>query len=214
MENYQNARMKMVEQQLINRGIKDERVLRAMQKVERHRFVDKKLWNKAYSDSPLLIACHQTISQPYMVALMTELLQLKAHHKVLEIGTGSGYQTAILAELSQSVYSIERHAQLAEQSRLLLDELGYNNIIIKEADGTLGWPGKRSFDAIIVSAGAPDVPEVLVNKLVNYGKMVIPVGTQYQQELMLVSKRGDSYISKIICNCIFVPLIGVDGWEE
>lgn len=214
MKDFQDAREKMVQEQLIKRGIHDERVLEAMRKVERHLFVEKQYWDKAYSDTPLSIDCSQTISQPYMVALMTQLLELTGSEKVLEIGSGSGYQTAILAELSKLVYSIERHAALAEQARLLLIELGYKNIKIKAGNGTLGWPEKAPFDSMMVTAGAPDVPAELVTQLKDRGKLVIPVGSTYQQELQLVSKRGDSYISKSICGCVFVPLIGSKGWDD
>ena len=214
MEDYRDAREKMVQEQLVKRRIKDERVLGAMRKIKRHLFVAEKYWDKAYDDSPLAIACSQTISQPYMVALMTELLGLTGTEKILEIGTGSGYQTAILAELCNKVYSIERHATLAEQTKLLLSELGFKNIEIRVGNGTLGWPEKAPFDAILVTAGAPEVPDELVNQLIDFGKLVIPVGSTYQQDLKLVSKRGDSYISKSICGCVFVPLVGKKGWDK
>ncbi len=214
MDQYLDARLKMVSDQLVRRGIEDQKVLEAMRKVERHLFVDEKYWDKAYDDTPLSIACSQTISQPYMVALMTELIDPDEDKTVLEIGTGSGYQTAILAELCKRVYSIERHNELAEQAENLLNELGYQNVEIKTGDGTLGWSEKAPFDAIIVTAGSPDVPEVLVNQLVECGNLVIPIGTQFRQNLELVQKRGDSYIKKTICGCIFVPLIGKGGWAE
>jgi protein-L-isoaspartate(D-aspartate) O-methyltransferase len=149
-----------------------------------------------------------------MVGLMTELIHPDEGKKVLEIGTGSGYQTAILAETCHKVYSVERHAELAGQARQLLDELDYKNIEIKIDDGTLGWEEKGLFDAIIVTAAAPEIPEQLVKQLMSHGKLVIPVGTQYRQNLELVLKRGESYIEKIICGCIFVPLIGRGGWAE
>ena len=214
MENFKDARDRMVQHQLVNRKITDERVLDAMRKVERHVFVAKKYWDKAYDDSPLSIGCSQTISQPYMVALMTQLLKLQGSEKVLEIGTGSGYQTAILAELSERVYSIERHVALAEQTKSFLDELGYKNIKIRNGNGTLGWPEKAPFDAMLVTAGAPEVPDELVEQLRDQGKLVIPVGSAHQQDLLLISKRGDSYISKSICGCVFVPLIGKKGWDK
>ncbi len=214
MDQFFDARQRMVQDQLIGRGITDQKVLDAMRKIKRHLFVDKKYWDRAYDDTPLSIPCSQTISQPYMVGLMTELIQPDEGKKVLEIGTGSGYQTAILAETCHKVCSVERHAELAEQARQLLDDLDYKNIEIKIDDGTLGWEEKGLFDAIIVTAAAPEIPEQLVKQLMSHGKLVIPVGTQYRQNLELVLKRGDSYIEKIICGCIFVPLIGRGGWAE
>jgi len=214
MDQYFDARMRMVEDQLTRREIKDQKVLGAMRKVKRHLFVDKKNWDKAYDDTPLSIPCSQTISQPYMVALMTEAIKPTGDKVVLEIGTGSGYQTAILAEICKQVYSIERHADLAAQTQALLQDLDYKNIEIKVDDGSLGWQEKAPFDAIIVTAAAPEVPESLVDQLADRGKMVIPVGAQHRQNLELVLKRGDSYIKKTICGCIFVPLIGKGGWAE
>lgn len=198
----------------MKRGITDENVIRVMRTVERHRFINEKYWHKAYHDSPVASDCSQTISQPYMVALMTQLLELSGNEKVLEIGTGSGYQTAILAELSRTVYSVERHQLLAEKATTLLGEMGYRNIDIRTADGTLGLPEKAPFDAIIVTAGAPHVPNEFIEQLIDYGRLIIPVGSAFQQELRLVSRRGDSYIEKAICNCVFVPLIGIKGWDK
>lgn len=214
MDQFFDARQRMVQDQLIERGIKDQKVLEAMRIIKRHLFVDKKFWDRAYDDTPLSIPCSQTISQPYMVALMTELIQPDKEKKILEIGTGSGYQTAILAETCGQVYSIERHAELADRAKELLDDFGFKNFEIKIDDGTLGWEEKGLFDAILVTAAAPVVPEQLVNQLTNHGKLVIPVGTQYRQNLELVLKRGDSHIQKTICGCIFVPLIGRGGWAE
>ena len=203
----------MVEKQLKKRGIKNKAVLDAMALVPRHIFLEKKHWSHAYSDSPVPIDCSQTISQPYMVALMTELTEPGKDKSVLEIGTGSGYQTAILAEVFAKVFTIERHEPLAQRARQILTDLGYDNISVKIDDGTVGWGEKAPFDAIIVTAAAPQVPDSLVKQLKNTGKMVIPVGSQFQQTLQLVEKRGDSYISKNICGCVFVPLIGKQGWE-
>lgn len=214
MDSFSEARQKMVENQLRKRGIRNEAVLKAMSRVPRHLFIDEKFKNKAYDDSPLPIDCSQTISQPYMVALMTELANPDRKKTVLEIGTGSGYQTAVLAELFGKVFSIERHQKLAEKAQKILRKLGYENVSIKVGDGTLGWPEKSPFDAIIVTAAAPDVPENLVNQLKPMGKLVIPVGPHFQQTLQLVEKRGDSYITRNICNCVFVPLIGKSGWKE
>ncbi len=214
MDPYADARMKMVEDQLVKRGIANQKVLEAMRKIKRHLFVNEKEWDRAYDDTPLSIPCSQTISQPYMVALMTELIEPDENKTVLEIGTGSGYQTAILAETCKQIYSIERHQELAEQAINVIKKLGYLNVEIKTDDGTVGWKEKAPFDAIIVTAGAPGVPDILVEQLNERGKMVIPVGTHYRQNLELVQKRGDSYIKKTICGCIFVPLIGRGGWAE
>jgi protein-L-isoaspartate(D-aspartate) O-methyltransferase len=214
MDPYADARMKMVEDQLVRRGIANQKVLEAMRKIQRHLFVNEKERDRAYDDTPLTIPCSQTISQPYMVALMTELIEPDKTKTVLEIGTGSGYQAAILAETCKQVYSIERHQELAEQADNILKKLGYENVKIKTDDGTVGWKEKAPFDAIIVTAGAPEVPDILVKQLNEQGKMVIPVGTHYRQNLELVQKRGDSYIKKTICGCIFVPLIGRGGWAE
>lgn len=214
MDQLFDARHKMISEQLVKRGIQNQAVLKAMAKVERHLFVEKKHWGKAYDDMPLPISCSQTISQPYMVALMTQLIEPNDTMRVLEIGTGSGYQTSILAEVCQQVYSIERHQELADYAFQMISRLGYKNVEIKTSDGTMGWPDEALFDAILVTAGAPDVPEHLVNQLKDNGRMVIPVGSSYQQDLLLISKRSDSYISKTICGCIFVPLIGKKGWAE
>lgn len=213
MKDFEDARQKMIEEQLIKRGIQNPRVLQAMGKVPRHLFVDKSLADKAYEDTPLPIGFSQTISQPYMVAIMTELLDLKGEEKVLEVGTGSGYQAAVLAELCRLVISIERHAELAEQAQKKLQELGYTNIEIKVGDGTLGWPEQAPYDGIVVTAGAPEIPPELIKQLVEGGRMTIPVGDVTHQELLLVTKHKEGYNSKAICGCIFVPLIGKEGWE-
>lgn len=214
MDPYSDARKKMVEDQLVRRGIENQTVLEAMRKIKRHLFVNEKERDRSYDDTPLSIPCSQTISQPYMVALMTELIEPDENKTVLEIGTGSGYQTAILAETCKKVYSIERHQELAEQAENILKKLGYRNVEIKTDDGTVGWKEKAPYDAIIVTAGAPEVPDILVEQLIDRGIIVIPVGTHYRQNLELVQKRGDSYIKKTICGCIFVPLIGRGGWAE
>ncbi len=214
MDEFFDARKKMVEEQLITRGINNQQVLKIMQKVQRHLFVDKDSLKAAYKDSPLSIDCSQTISQPYIVALMTEQIEPSKNKKILEIGTGSGYQTAILAELFKFIYSVERHKPLADKAEERLKHLGYKNIRIKTADGTVGWNEKAPFDAIIVTAAAPEVPDELVKQLKDRGKMVIPIGPHFQQNLEVISKRGDSYINKTICGCVFVPLIGKGGWKE
>ncbi|NOZ62872.1 MAG: protein-L-isoaspartate(D-aspartate) O-methyltransferase [Calditrichaeota bacterium] len=214
MDNFCDARQHMVENQIKKRGIRNKTVLEAMGRVPRHLFIEKKHWSHAYNDSPVPIECSQTISQPYMVALMTELADPAADKSVLEIGTGSGYQTAILAEVFGKVFTVERHRILAEHAKQILTEMGYYNINYKIDDGSDGWGEKAPFDAVIVSAAAPVVPDSLVRQLRKTGKMVIPVGSHFQQTLQLVQKRGDSFISKAICGCVFVPLIGKQGWEE
>ncbi len=207
------ARLKMVEEQIVSRGIKDPRVIAAMKKVPRHLFVEEALQSQAYSDHPLPIGEKQTISQPYMVALMTEALQLKEKEKVLEIGAGSGYQTAILAELAEKVFSIERIRSLAIKARQLLYELGYFNVEIKIFDGTHGWMEEAPFDAIIVTAGAPDIPQPLLDQLAIDGRLVIPVGDAYAQDLMRVTKTKEGIKKEELGGCRFVKLIGKYGWE-
>ena len=203
----------MVEDQIISRGIKDTRVIAAMKKVPRHLFVEEALQSQAYSDHPLPIGEKQTISQPYMVALMTEALQLKGNEKVLEIGGGSGYQTAILAELSEKVFSIERIRSLAIRARQLLYELGYYNVELKIFDGTYGWMEEAPFDAIIVAAGAPDIPQPLLDQLAMDGRLVIPVGDAYVQDLIRVTKTEEGIKREDLGGCRFVKLIGRYGWE-
>jgi protein-L-isoaspartate(D-aspartate) O-methyltransferase len=211
---FERLRNSMVESQLISRGIKDDRVLAAMRKVPRHLFVDESLIDRAYDDHALPIGEGQTISQPYMVAVMTELLGLKGNEKVLEIGTGSGYQCAILAELASKVYSIERVETLAIRARNLLDSLGYRNVEIKIANGTYGWDEKGPFDGIIVTAGAPEIPKTLVEQLVVGGRLVIPVGDRWSQVLIKVIKTPEGVITESVTGCIFVPLLGDLGWKE
>jgi len=203
----------MVKTQLIPRGITDKRVLEAMMKVPRHLFVEEALRGEAYNDHPLPIGHKQTISQPYIVALMTQALDLKGNEHTLEIGTGSGYQTAILAELSEKVYTIERIRPLLEQARKRLWDLGYTNILFKAFDGTLGWEEHAPFDAIIVTAGAPRIPQPLVDQLADGGRLVIPVGGKFSQELIKVVKRNGELIQKNLGGCRFVDLIGIHGWK-
>ncbi len=174
----------MVDSQIRSRGIRDERVLKAIENVPRHLFVDEGLREQAYNDSPLPIGENQTISQPFMVALMSEALQLKKTDKVLEIGTGSGYQTAILAELAERVLSIERISFLASRARKLIESLGYFNVAIRVGDGTFGWQEEAPFDAILVAAGAPDIPKTFVEQLAVNGRLVLPVGDRYSQQLI------------------------------
>ena len=214
MINLENARKRMVESQIKARGINDSRLIDAMLKVPRHIFVEEAMAAQAYSDTALPIGEKQTISQPYMVALMTELLQLTGTEKVLEIGTGSGYQTAILAQLAARVYTLERVRPLALKARKALDMLGLLNINMRIEDGTAGWEAEAPFDAIIVSAGAPDVPRQLIDQLSIGGKLVIPVGTQTEQVLARLTKGVDSSVTREdFINCRFVRLIGQFGWN-
>jgi len=212
--NFEVLRKRMVEEQLIPRGIKNRRVLDAFLKVERHKFVPKELLTSAYADYPLPIGEGQTISQPYIVALMTECLDLTGQEKVLEIGTGSGYQAAILAELSKEVYSIERFAGLAEKAQETLSGLGYTNIRIKTDDGTLGWKEFALFDRIIITAAAPRIPLPLAEQLTEGGKLVLPLGEMFSQVLTVVEKKNNNLDSTSVCGCVFVPLVGKYGHKE
>jgi protein-L-isoaspartate(D-aspartate) O-methyltransferase len=211
---YQLARDKMVKNQLAARGIKDKNVLRAMGKIQRHLFIEEALIGEAYSDHPLPIGHKQTISQPYIVALMTEALELSGEERVLEVGTGSGYQTAILAELAEKVYTIERIRPLMEKARRLLAELGYANVIMKAFDGTLGWREYKPFDAIIVTAGAPEIPKPLMEQLADGGRMIVPIGDKFSQKLIRVKREMDDFEEEDHGGCRFVDLIGVYGWKE
>ncbi|MFQ5585399.1 MAG: protein-L-isoaspartate(D-aspartate) O-methyltransferase [Thermodesulfobacteriota bacterium] len=212
-DNYTRARQVMVETQIIPRGIRDERVIDAMIEVPRHLFVEEGLKEQAYNDYPLPIGEGQTISQPYIVALMTESLDLKGYERVLEIGTGSGYQTAILALLAEKVYTVERIPVLASRARRLLDEVHCSNVVIKICDGTGGLPEEAPFEAIIVTAASPEVPEILVKQLSDGGRMIIPVGTEYEQTLLKVSRRGERFFKESLGGCRFVKLIGQHGWS-
>jgi len=208
------SRERMVKNQLIARGIKDERVLKAMGKIPRHLFIDDALYGEAYNDHPVPIGEKQTISQPYIVALMTEALELKGDENTLEIGTGSGYQTAILAELSSRVYTIERIKSLLGNARKLLSQLRYDNILFKAFDGTLGWKEYAPFDAIIVTAGAPHLTKPLIDQLADNGRMIIPVGDRYSQELIKVVRKGKELEQESLGGCRFVNLIGAHGWSD
>ena len=207
-------RERMVEDQLVRRGLTDRRVLDAMRKVPRHRFVEEALRDRAYGDHPLPIGEGQTISQPYMVAAMTQLLRLEGPEKVLEIGTGSGYQTAVLAELARRVCSIERLPGLATRARQVLEELGYTNAVVKIADGTYGWPDEAPFDRILVTAGAPSVPMPLFQQLAEGGRLVVPIGEAQSQTLYLVEKVDGQMRTSTDCGCVFVKLVGRYGWED
>lgn len=212
--NFAKARQKMVDEQIASRGIRDLRVLNAMSKVPRHLFVEEALHGQAYNDYPLPIGEKQTISQPYMVALMTEALELKGDERVLEIGTGSGYQAAILAELSEWVYSIERIRSLANKARKLLDELNCYNVEIRVSDGTQGWKEKAPYQAITVTAGAPEIPQPLLDQLIPGGRLVVPVGDAFSQTLVRVIRTKGGFKREDMGGCHFVKLIGKHGWDE
>ena len=213
--NFDISRKRMVDTQIIARGIKDRRVIEAMLKTPRHLFVQEAMASQAYNDTSLPIGDKQTISQPYMVALMTEMLELQGNETVLEIGTGSGYQAAVLAGLARRVCTIERIPNLAAQARRLFDSLGLTNIAMKIDDGTVGWASEAPFDGIIVTAGAPDIPEALISQLATGGRLIIPVGDELDQELVRLIKNEDGILSqeKSVA-CRFVRLIGRDGWSE
>ena len=209
---YEKLRHLMVEDQLRARGIKDERVLAAMERVPRHLFVDEHLHGMAYDDSALSIGEGQTISQPYMVAVMTELLELKGNEKVLEIGTGSGYQSAILSMLASEVFTLERIKVLAERARIHLQEQNCTNVHVIVSDGTLGETEHSPYDGIIVTAAAPHIPQQYIEQLKVGGRLVIPVGSRFSQILYKITKTPSGIISSESTPCIFVPLIGKDGW--
>lgn len=207
-------RESMVKEQLMARGISDKKVLDAMRKVPRHKFVPKHLEEAAYEDNALPIGEGQTISQPYMVAIMTEKLGLKGGEKVLEIGAGSGYQAAILAEIAGQVFTIEKVPELADRARVKLEELGYRNIKVIVGDGTLGLPEEAPYEGIIVTAGAPSVPQPLIDQLAEGGRIVIPVGEMHLQALKIATKHGRKLDIEDSIGCVFVPLVGKYGWEE
>jgi protein-L-isoaspartate(D-aspartate) O-methyltransferase len=210
----EEARAVMIREDLRGRGIKDEAVLRAMREVPREAFITPELAAHAYDDRPLPIDEEQTISQPYIVAYMTEALELTPGDRVLEIGTGSGYAAAVLSRIVTTVYTVERLAGLAMNARERLAELGYNNIVVHEGDGTLGWPEHAPYDAIVVTAGAPKLPEPLLEQLAIGGRLVLPIGpTSFLQMLVRVRRLGENdYRSEELCPVRFVPLIGAAGW--
>ena len=210
---YAISRKRMVREQLIARGIRDERVLAAFLKVPRHRFVEEGLRPMAYNDHPLAIGEGQTISQPYIVAYMLEALRLQPGDRVLEVGTGCGYQTAILAELVAQVYSIERLSGLLLKARKALKELRYRNIHLKLGDGTLGWPDKAPFDAIVVAAGSPQVPRPYLDQSSERGRFILPIGGEFAQELVLYRKEAGEWRSQALSGCRFVKLKGKHGFE-
>ncbi len=209
---FEPARRKMVEEQLAARGIRDRRVLEAFGRVPRHRFVPVELRDRAYGDHPLAIGEGQTISQPYMVACMTELLELGGGEKVLEVGTGSGYQTAVLLELGAEVLTVEVEPELAAGARERLEGLGYRGARFRVGDGSLGWREESPFDRVIVTAGAPSLPVSLTGQLGEGGLMAIPVGGEEEQDLLLVRRREGRVERRRICGCVFVKLRGEEGW--
>ncbi len=208
------ARERMVRDQLIRRGISDERVLAAMRRVPRHEFVPAEYHGLAYDDQPLPIGVGQTISQPYVIALMIQHLRLTGSEKVLEVGAGSGYQAALLAELAKEVWTIERVETLADQARERLARLGYENVRVVVGDGTKGLPQQAPFDAILVAAAAPDIPEPLLEQLAADGRLVAPVGERHAQSLVVATRTDKGLRRREVCGVVFVPLIGEHGWEE
>jgi protein-L-isoaspartate(D-aspartate) O-methyltransferase len=204
----------MVSGQLVSRGIEDERVLAAMRKVPRHLFVPEDQQDSAYGDYPLPVGHSQTISQPYIVAYMTEALQLEGRERVLEIGTGSGYQTAILAELAREVFTVERIGELLGNAKQKLMSLGYRNIRFKVGDGTLGWEDHAPYDGIIVTAAGPEVPKPLLEQLAEGGRLVVPVGRRFNQRLVRVRKEKYSYREQPLMDVRFVDLVGLHGWPD
>lgn len=212
---YARWRNRMVDEQLVKRGINDRRVLDAMRVMPRHVFVPEEFKPQAYEDRPVPIGEGQTVSQPYIVAFMTERLRLKPHHTVLEIGTGSGYQTSILCHLSHFVYSVERVSRLADQAGGRIGDLGYNNIEIYVGDGSQGLPDQATFDRIMVTAAVPRLPNVLCTQLDKHGgQMILPIGDEELQELTLVTRRGERFNSRTLLRCRFVPLIGRYGFDS
>lgn len=199
---------------LATREIHSSAVLERIASTPRHLFVPPDLQHQSYADTALGIDCGQTISQPYIVALMTQAAELSGHENVLEIGTGSGYQTAILAQLARRVVTMERHAELSTTAQQRLQRLGFHNILYVHGDGTLGWPEHAPYDAILVTAAAPDVPEALWRQLADGGRLVIPVGSDNSQQLLQISRHGDEARTRILCECRFVRLIGAQGWSD
>ena len=214
IQSYAGQRRKMVEEQLVERGVKNLSVLEAMSRVPRHLFAQDSLQHRAYGDTPLPIGENQTISQPYIVGAMTEALALKGEERVLEIGTGSGYQTAIIAELCRQVFTIERLNNLSRKAQNILERLNYMNIVFKMFDGTYGWPDQAPFDAILITASAPEIPDSLVKQLGDGGRLVAPIGGADKQKLVVLTKKGDRVSRRDLVNCKFVPLIGKYGWPQ
>jgi len=214
MVDFAKLREGMIKNQLVRRGIKDSAVIEAFKKVHREEFIPEKSKNMAYQDVPLPIMLGQTISQPYIIAIMTQTLELDKNSKVLEVGTGSGYQAAILAEITEEVYSIERLMNLFKYAKKNLTRLKYDSVNLIHGDGTLGYEDAAPYNGIIVTAGAPNIPEPLIQQLDVNGRLVIPVGGSYSQVLKKITKTKKGLNQEEICGCIFVPLIGKKGWGE
>ena len=214
MDEWAEARAHMVAEQIERRGIRDRRVLDAMRRVPRHLFVNPEQHALAYEDRALPIGEGQTISQPYMVAVMTERLAIAPGACVLEIGAGSGYQAAVLAELAREVITIERRADLAGAAEVRLASLGYNNVTVIVGDGSSGFPGRAPYGGIMVTAGAPLVPSSLQQQLADGARLVVPVGTASQQDLVIIERQGNSFMQSRGEGCVFVPLVGAEGWPE
>ena len=213
-ENWREQREQMVRKQIERRGIRDPRVLEAMRSVPRHLFVPAGMRERAYHDGPLPIGLGQTISQPYIVAVMTDLLELKGEETVLEVGTGSGYQAAVLGEMARCVHTVERHPHLARQAEAVLRELGLGNVVVHVGDGSLGWPQGAPYEAILVTAAAPSVPRALLEQLADGGRLVIPVGGRDGQDLQRWQRVGERFEHESIFPVVFVPLRGESGWGE
>ena len=213
-DKFARQRQDMVEYQLRARGIRDERVLKVMGELPREKFIGPVYREEAYEDRPVPIGAGQTISQPYIVALMTEALKVEPHHRVLEIGAGSGYQTAILAKLAKEVFAIERIAELAERASKVLQDLGIDNVHLRVGDGTLGWPEQAPFDRILCAAAGPDVPEAWIEQLADNGRIVMPIGGPEMQNLFLITKQGGKITHENLGGVRFVKLIGKQGWQE
>lgn len=211
---FKNERESMVRGQVIRRGIRDPRLINALLRVPRHKFVPPHLSDRAYEDGPLAIGQGQTISQPYIVAAMTDLLQLQGMENILEIGTGSGYQAAVLAELAATVHTIERHPELSHRAQVHLQELGYENVYVHVADGSLGWAPGAPYQGIIVTAAAPEIPRPLIDQLADGGRLVIPIGNRDGQDLERWRKAGDRMVRESIFAVAFVPLRGQHGWRN
>jgi protein-L-isoaspartate(D-aspartate) O-methyltransferase len=212
---FEERRERMIAEQLEARGFDDALVLSAIRRVPRHLFLDPALWDQAYEDHPLPIGCDQTISQPYMVALMSEALLLRGGDRVLEVGTGSGYQSAVLAEMGARVTSLERIPEVAAHARRVLDELGYlDRVTLEVGDGTLGWPAGAPYDAIVVSSGSPQIPRRIVKQLDEGGRLVLPMGDEEVQTLVRVVRGPDGLKEQCLGECRFVKLLGSFGWEE
>ena len=214
MRPFESERRAMVEQHLRRRGIRDERVLQAMFEVPRHEFVPVGAIEQAYEDRPLAIGQAETISQPYIVAVMTEAARIEPGAKALEIGTGSGYQAAILAHLGARVYTLERNFELAEVARARLARLGYRGVEVIWGDGSEGYPAAAPYDVILVTAGAPQVPQTLKDQLAHGGRLIIPVGDLHHQDLQLITRQGNELTTQFLDPCQFVPLIGKHAWPE